>query len=188
MMMNIIFDGLKTIAMRWSVRLSSSPLFHNWCCLWPNMCLVSPYAPFLCITRAFFSFFFVIFSLFFASAAVEDLTEVSTSSTSTFEYVYQYLISSISALVLSAIATVLIFAFIYQRYQSSTSAASETTASMLKIGSKSKGQATGHRAKNGDVLSRQLDAQGKVHGIDYENQSHVDVSCDSFISCVHSKQ
>lgn len=49
---------------------------------------------------------------------------------------------------------------------------------MLKIRAKSKGEATGcgHCAKNGDALSLQLDAVGKVHNIDYENQSHVDVS------------
>lgn len=151
------------------------------------MCLASTFTQFLRIQRAFF-YILIFFCLVWASAAVGD---VSTSSTSTtFELVSHYFVSCISALVLSAIATVLIFAFIYQRYQSATTTTdSDTTASMLKIRAKSKGETVPtHRTTNGDALSRQLAAQGKVRNIDYENQSHVDVSWDSVISSVYSRK
>ncbi|KAH9400419.1 hypothetical protein TYRP_001984, partial [Tyrophagus putrescentiae] len=124
-----------------------------------------------------------------------SVTTLSSSTAVVSTLVQQYFYSPISVLVLSAIATVLIFAFLYQRYQSTAASPStdsniivdsSTTLNMLKMRAKPKGEtsaATGAcRRKGGGggggapPLTLKLDVLGKVHTIDYENQSLVDLS------------
>ena len=186
---------------------SSPPLSSSQSVLFvlASMCLVLSLVPFLCFSSAFFFFALLLppvvaFALSTSSSSSEDfsapsVTTLSSSTAVVSTLVQQYFYSPISVLVLSAIATVLIFAFLYQRYQSTAASPStdsniivdsSTTLNMLKMRAKPKGEtsaATGAcRRKGGGggggapPLTLKLDVLGKVHTIDYENQSLVDVS------------